>query len=295
MNAQGKRTIQVGLTVGLSLGAIVGMVGCGEQSEAVDQDTLAGTVSENGLSLNGLSLNGLALNGLSLNGLSLNGLSLNGLSLNGLSLNGLSLNGLSTTSGLMTTSGGRDVVKYMVKCAYPDGHHLTTKDQNDVSYTYDGDLGVAPELENTNTCGTDCQERISACMLAHVNNSGMHVGIWLDSEGAIGWGQSTDYPYREGSFFGNLFPAPWKGYFCNGPDYGSAETSGRLGAPITSNVYVNQYGGSVGCEYKCTAHGTDGYDSCPDISTGYTWKHVVSVWRNFDVNNAYKICNKSTA
>ena len=146
------------------------------------------------------------------------------------SLNGLSLNGLSTTSGLMTTSGGRDVVKYMVKCAYPAGHSLTTKDQNNVSYTYDGALGVAPELENTNTCGVDCQERISACMLAHVNNSGMHVGIWLDSEGAIGWGQSTDYPYREGSFFGNLFPNPWKGYYCNGPDYGSAETSGRLGA-----------------------------------------------------------------
>ena len=84
-------------------------------------------------------------------------------------------------------------------------------------------------------------------MLAHVNNSGMNIDIWLDSEGAIGWGTSPDFPYQEGSFFGNLFPNPWQGFYCNGKGYDAGSVPGRLGAPIASNVYVNPYGGNVEC------------------------------------------------
>jgi len=118
MNELGKRTGRLGLKVGLSLGAIVGLVGCNEP--AVDGDTVvtaSNLESENGLSMNGLSMNGLSMNGLSMNGLSMNGLSMNGLSMNGLA----SVDGLSNTAGLMTTPGGRDIVKYMVKCAFPAG------------------------------------------------------------------------------------------------------------------------------------------------------------------------------
>src|SRR4029079_13148776 len=130
--------------------------------------------SENGLSMNGLSMNGVSMNGLSMTVLSMNGLSMNGLSMNGLA----SVDGLSNTAGLMTTPGGRDIVKYMVRCALPAGQSLTKQDQNGVSYTCPGVIGTAPEAVN-GTCDLDCQERLSACMLAHVNNSGAQIAIWL--------------------------------------------------------------------------------------------------------------------
>jgi hypothetical protein len=264
-------------------------------------------LSANGLSLNGLSLNGLSANGLSANGLSGNGLSGNGLSGNGLSLNGLSGNGLSG-NGLMTTDGGRAVVKYIAKCALPSGHSLNYQDQYNVWYSYPGLLGVAPEWE-TGACGYDCQERVSACMLAHVNNSGFHIAIWLDSESSIGWGKSPDYPYEEGTFFGNLFPANnmWRGYYCLGTGYDQGAVPGRLGATIpNTSVYVNAWSGA-NCPIiasgsqptggTCVRHSDgSGMDNCTNQINGVnnTWKHVVTVWRNFDSNTVYQICGWSS-
>src|SRR4029078_1989648 len=110
-------------------------------------------------------------------GLALNGLAFNGLAFSGLAFNGLSLSGnLPSTSGLMTTPGGRDFVNYLVRVAYPVGHSLTKQDQYGNSYTFEGSLGVAPEAE-FGTCDVNCQEKISGAPLAHVNNSGLHRGI----------------------------------------------------------------------------------------------------------------------
>ena len=63
-----KRTIQVGIT----FGAIVGLIGCDEPADDFSMERSA-IESENGLSMNGLSMNGLSMNGLSMNGLSMNG------------------------------------------------------------------------------------------------------------------------------------------------------------------------------------------------------------------------------
>ena len=259
MNELGNRTGRLGLKVGLSLGAIVGLMGCNTEP-AVDGDTVitaSNLESENGLSMNGLSMNGLSMNGLSMNGLSMNGLSMNGLSMNGLA----SVDGLSNTAGLMTTAGGRDIVKYMVRCALPTGQSLTKQDQNGVSYTFPGVIGIAPEAVN-GPCDLDCQERISGCMLAHVNNSGAHIAIWLDGpDAAIGWGSSPAYPYQEGAFFGNLIANPWQGYYCLGKDMGSGEVPGRLGTALSTNVYANAYGYEAKCANNCTTT-NEGFTQC---------------------------------
>src|SRR5258707_4565217 len=143
-------------------------------------------------------LNGLSLtNGLSGNGLSGNGLSGNGLSGNGLLMDALSgTTALSSSSTLMNSASGRTLVSYIVKCALPVNHNVTKKDTGGTSYSFAGLIGTASEWE-TGTCGTTCQERMSACLMAHVNTSGVHIPIWLDSEGAIGWGQNTSFPYQE--------------------------------------------------------------------------------------------------
>ena len=131
----------------------------------------------------------------STNGLSLiNGLSmLNGLSSgNGLSMiNGLSMtNGLSSTVGLMTTDPGRQTVSYLVRCALAAGDYLDKKDPTGTTYRFTGGLGLAPQYK-TGACDQECQEWLSACMLAHVNAVGQHIPIWLvSSNAAIGWART---------------------------------------------------------------------------------------------------------
>ena len=227
----------------------------GSQDDAVASEngfsmngfSMNGFSSTNGFSMNGLSSNGFSMNGFSMNGFSMNGFSMNGFSMNGFSMNGLETpGGLSSTSGLMTTPGGREVIKYMVKCAYPEGHSLTAQDNTvpPTWYTFDGGLGVAPELE-TGVCDLDCQERISGCMLAHVNNTGLHVGIWLvGPDSGIGWGSSPNFPYKEAAYFGNLFRSNMPGNYCAGKDMGSGDAKGRMGSPFGNNgsVLTSPYG-----------------------------------------------------
>jgi hypothetical protein len=317
MNELGKTTIKVGITVGLSLAAIIGLIGCSDQSTEESGGTLAAVESENGLSMNGLSMNGLSMNGLSMNGLSMNGLSMNGLS---------AANGLQVANGLMTTDGGRQIVKYMVKCALPQGQSFSHQDQYGTWYTYQGAIGVAPAALGTGTCDLDCQESLSACLMAHVNNSGLHVAIWLDGpDSAIGWGANSSYPYMEGTYFGNLIQGgqsafnglSWAGNYCTGPLMGAGEALGRLGPPIGpastvfNPVYGSQNGLSVPCAGYCSGGTSDGPATCSDSNynqlhlyngsvvrggqTGGYWKHPITVWRNFEATQMYKICDKTNA
>jgi len=186
----------------------------------------------------------------------------------------------------------------MARCALPAGQSLTKQDQNGVSYTFPGVIGIAPEALN-GTCDLDCQERISACMLAHVNNSGQHISIWMvGPDPGIGWASSPLYPYQEGAYFGNIFAAPWQGYYCAGNDMASGEVPGRLGSPLASNVYVDKYGAGGLCKQPsaCTVT-NNGYTNCTDpapqapYAAGHKWTHVVTVWRNFESTQMYKICN----
>ena len=250
-------------------------------------------------SMNGFGMNGFGMNGYSMNGFGMNGLSTNGFGMNGLSLAGLaSSSGLSSTTGLMTTAGGRQVVQYMIKCAYPSGQSYTKQDQYGNWYTFPGSIGIAPELA-TGPCDLDCQERISACMLAHVNNSGQHISIWMvGPDPGIGWASSPLYPYQEGAYFGNIFAAPWHGYYCAGNDMASGEVPGRLGSPLASNVYVDKYGAGGLCKQPAACTVTNnGYTNCNDpapqapYTAGHQWKHVITVWRNFEATQMYKICN----
>jgi hypothetical protein len=264
--------------LGLSGSALLG--GCQPQG-APTATAGEGTSESDLLTVNGLSL----INGLSM----LNGLSMvNGLSM----LNGLSMiNGLTPGVGLMTSSSGRQTISYMVRCALPLGHAVIKTDDQGVPYTFLGQIGVAPEWES-GQCGQDCQENVSACMLAHVNTSGQHIALWLDSNNpAIGYGRNTSFPYQEGSFFGNIFASPPQAYFCNGKDFELGVVPGRLGAGQAAAPYKNPFPGTGYCQDYCTGapspHTGDGYQAC------YGFNHVVTVWRNFDPATSYKICNRA--
>ena len=92
----------------------------------------------------------------------------------------------------MTTDGGRQTVKYLVRCALAAGDSLTKQDQYGASYTFPGGMGLCPAWKNGGVHGTNfrtCQNLVSACMMAHVNTAGVHIPIWMASEAPqIGWG-----------------------------------------------------------------------------------------------------------
>jgi hypothetical protein len=221
-----------------------------------------------------------------------NGLSMtNGLTMvNGLTMiNGLG--GIPSGVGLLTSPQGRDTFGYLVRCALPLGHTVIKQDQNGIAYPFLGQIGVAPEWES-GTCNQTCQENISACVLAHVNTSGQHIALWLDSDSpAVGYGRNSNFPYQEGSFFGNIFASPPTAYFCNGKDFELGVVPGRLGVGQAGAPYKNPFPGTGYCQDSCTAvpapHAGDGYKSCGGFN------HVVTVWRNFDPTTSYKICNRS--
>jgi hypothetical protein len=180
-------------------------------------------------------------------------------------------------------------VSYLVRCALPAGRTIT-KVVAGSSYSFPGQIGVAPAWEN-NACDTTCQEEISACILAHVNTSGQHISLWLDGDSpALGWGRSGAYPYQEGSFFGNIFVTPAQAYFCNGEDFDLGTVPGRLGVGQNDAPYSDPFGATASCSKYCTAANSagDGYSLC----NGF--KHVVTVYRDWDPNTDYKICSRST-
>jgi hypothetical protein len=253
------------------------LLGCTEPVDADANSAESAVESTNGLmTINGMTMhNGMAMN---------NGMTMN----NGLA----TTNGMAMNNGLMTTAAGRSTFEYIVRCALPANVSITKQDQNGVSYTYKGSLGFAPQWLN-GVCDTNCQEYISACLMAHVNTTGIHVPLFIVSQNSsVGWDLSPDYPNQEGSFFGNIFtlgahggdPTKVAAYYCNGKAYDVATVPGRIGANQVNAPYKNPYiagpyaTGTTGyCSDICTAadypNATAGYKACSG------WNNVVTTYR----------------
>ena len=143
-----------------------------------------------------------------------------------------------------------------MRCALPATRKIT-KVYSGVTYNFAGGIGLAPEWE-TGACGIACQELVSACMMAHINTKGQHIGLWMVGDSpALGWGYTSDYPFQEGSFFGNIFVSPPVANYCNGSDFNSAVVPGRLGAEQTGSPYKNPFSGAGYCTPNCV--GTTNY------------------------------------
>jgi hypothetical protein len=229
---------------------------------------------------NGAAQSDLAtVNGLSMiNGLSMtNGLSM----LNGLSMtNGLEGDGLLSGSEAMNSDTARTTMAYLVRCALPPGVSITKQDDAGVSYTFYGQIGVAPAWQ-WGACDSECQLQVTPCMLAHVNTSGAHIPLWVVGDNPVlGWGLSSSYPDEEGSFFGNIFVSPPKAFYCNGKDFAVGVVPGRLGAGLGNAPYSNPFGGAGYCRDNCTPADIPNQDAGYKACMGYN--HVFTVWRNPD-------------
>ena len=300
-----------------------------EQGQQPGKTVVDGLMSVNGLTVtNGMkSVNGLtATNGMkTVNGfLTVNGIT----TVNGLStVNGVYVNcygktegttsgkcsgkpdGLfSRTTGLMKSSAGVNTATYVVKCALSSSQYVKVKKWDGTFVTLRGSLGLSTGW-STGQCDKVCQEKISACLLAHTNGLGANIPIELSSTvSAIGTGHSSSYPYQEGAYYGNLFLEPPKAFIALGRDYQTAASDDEgikracaAHAPMTAEAkcpikyqsmvtHTITYGDgsnwtTIGrCQQTALDSTGDGtVTRCTD-KDGVVWANPITVWRQTPAN-----------
>jgi hypothetical protein len=149
------------------------------------------------------------------NSLTTNGLAMNGLAFNGLATNGLATNGLATTEFStwfeQNPALSKQFMKYLVRCAVRGGETRTYTDGAGTSYTWYGNLGLAPGWASGSPATVEEQQVVTACLVALANKYGLSVNISILGTTASGQhipytsSELTDYSEREACFFGNLF------------------------------------------------------------------------------------------
>jgi hypothetical protein len=146
--------------------------------------------------------------------------------------------GMAEDVGVLVDEETRPVAQYLVECALPLGSSIV-KHVDGEELVLEGYLGLAPQWEQ-GACDVDCQQWVSACMLARTNVSGQSVQIALRgahpalSGHGVGLGAGPgvagpEFSIYEASFFGNLFADPDAQYMCPGPLVGPllAQLEGR--------------------------------------------------------------------
>lgn len=260
------------LMAALCCALLATVVGCGPVAPETGRSSFASQQQELD------SPNGLTPNGLSYNGLSANGLSANGLSANGLSANGLSANGFAAWFS-QEPAQADEVMRYLVRCAVPAGSVRTYTDpQTQITYSWPGELGLAPDWANGQPATLVEQQLVSACLAAHVNKFGVSVVISVLGRDATGQfipfsnEELHHYSRRESCFFGNLFNGEGIFFGSDSPRLHDNESSPR--ACELSSVDPSQrndcaplmYAGK--CDKLCDrVHGEEFYGDC-------TWNGV---------------------
>ena len=133
---------------------------------------------------------------------------------------------------------------------------IRVKDYTGALVTLTGEIGLAPEWKD-GQCEDDCQEAVSACLMAFTNGKGNHVNIELTSTlASIGTGHDKRaYPFQEAAFYGNIFASPPRAYYCAGADFAGK----NFGA-----VNVNQV------DQRACSGWTASGDKCPYTNAAFT-------------------------
>ena len=194
----------------------------------------------------------------------------NGLSTNGLSTNGLSTNGFSAWFTADPAYSAM-VMKYLVRCAAPAGTNLTFS-AGGATYTWPGELGLAPLWATGLPIGVAEQQLISACLAAHTNKYGAQVSISVRGHFASGLAipvtptEATTYTNDEGCYFGNLF-----------------DGTGVFSAYSRSSPLVDQSQSSL----RACALNAGQYGSCPPLQTTYYSCQSLCTGSGLEVTNAF--------
>jgi hypothetical protein len=283
---------------------IIIVSGCGEISdeEASDlgESSQASTVLTNGTPLtNGLNLpNGTPLT----NGTTLSG----ALNLNNGNQSSI---GMTLPLGEITPSGSlkawldsspapnKKVLQYLIECALTNGTSISLIYPTGTTTTYTGRVGFGPGLKNGPMTVTE-QEKVSACLLARINQLGYSLNINLvgpSSSFGPGWNtrssaDASGYPYDEAAFAGNLFVNPPKTFVCGAGafSFNAATFCTSRACSASCTVNPDNYTGSCGivkfeadCHTQCSQTPSRGFvdpyfHACQDDNNNRQWDHVLT-------------------
>ncbi len=120
----------------------------------------------------------------------------------------------------MEDPAAREVLKYIVSCALPEGAHIDV-DVAGVTYGFDGEIGLAPQWGLPNGhCGPLCRSWVSGCVMSRVDYAGLPVLISIrGNHHALGStpAERAAYPSREATYFGDIFAWPQRLFACLSP------------------------------------------------------------------------------
>ncbi len=174
-------------------------------------------------------------------------------------------------------SNSREVLRYVVRCAFNDGHDLTLTCSNGDHFPMKGLFGLANSWGDVGgSCTTDsCQEWVSGCVLALSNFAGA-TGISVELNGyhtALRGDKSPSYPRAEGAYWGDIFNETGSGqkrYGCRGADaaqfyrYGNPASFLKLQSRTCGN-----FNASDGCEVCTGGTSSDVGNNCTDATKPY--------------------------
>jgi hypothetical protein len=137
---------------------------------------------------------------------------------------------------------------YLVGCALDPSQSVSYEDKfaGGAVYTWPGELGLCPEW-NWDKPSEQCQEVVSACLLARVNAFGVPVALRIQGHDSTGnaidvtAAEAAAYPWREGSFYGNVFG---QSNLATGVDIfvdDNGELHGREGLNVKGAIYRNMF------------------------------------------------------
>jgi len=214
-----------------------------------------------------------------------------------------------TDNGLPSGSADGELrammLKYTARCALREGQYLedAVGPNGEPARRYPGSLGLAPEWLD-GACNTDCQERVSSCLIALTNRTGKHVALSLLSN-AVGMSvamhpSADDLPYahQEGAFFGDVFTTG-QAFACRGRGVAKAPQVKRFCAVDPASCSGLADFRDAGrcddvCEMSCRTL-SDGSERCAAVSCrdpgGRVWRSPLTTYlRNgIEAGNADQI------
>ena len=119
-------------------------------------------------------------------------------------------------AAMAATESGRNLARYAVICAL-DPDDSVSVDHDGMVYEFHGRLGLAPGWRQQALDG-DARQRLSGCILAHVNAFGVEVpiSVRLGNNSDTEQGEVPRYKRHEGAFYGDLFAPTPTVYACIG-------------------------------------------------------------------------------
>jgi hypothetical protein len=211
---------------------------------------------------------------LTTNRLAANRLAANRLAANRLAANSLSAAAL-TAGSLIETADGREVFSYIVSCALPAGTSVTVKDSLNNSYTFPGEIGLAPGWQTATPSVAD-RHWVTACLLARTNYYGVTVQLSMRGSHPALATTSTEtntYKVAEGAFYGDLFATTQSWYAC-----GSKKWTSTLAQDAQRTCAISQDGVTTMCGFTYEFFCGNTYSQTNGISKPAACSNAKAPW-----------------